>query len=198
MLYEVITLLQVIAAIYGVNTSKGMVAIEAENLDYRLTGYIGRPELTRSNRSGMSTIVNGRYIRNQGLHQAVLRAYHTLLPINRYPLGVLMLDMHPSLVDVNVHPAKLEVRFSKEPELNGFVEESIRSLLSEQVLIPQVVKQNIGRGNTQAVIQEQFHFTRPEVTKDAEEGREGTSGAADGSVARDVSGSVDNTSYNFV
>ncbi|MCM3039189.1 DNA mismatch repair endonuclease MutL [Paenibacillus motobuensis] len=186
-------LLQVIAAIYGVNTSKGMVAIEAENLDYRITGYIGRPELTRSNRSGMSTIVNGRYIRNQGLHQAVLRAYHTLLPINRYPLGVLMLDMHPSLVDVNVHPAKLEVRFSKEPELNGFVEESIRSLLSEQVLIPQVVKQNIGRGSTQAVIQEQFHFTRPEVTKDAEEGREGTSGAAGGSTTRDVPSGVDNS-----
>lgn len=185
-------LLQVIAAIYGVNTSKGMVAIEAENLDYRLTGYIGRPELTRSNRSGMSTIVNGRYIRNQGLHQAMLRAYHTLLPINRYPLGVLMLDMHPSLVDVNVHPAKLEVRFSKEPELNGFVEESIRSLLSEQVLIPQVVKQNIGRGNTQAVIQEQFHFTRPEVTKDAEEGRAGTSGPADGSAAGNVPGGADN------
>lgn len=181
-------LLQVIAAIYGINTSKGMVAIEAENLDYRITGYIGRPELTRSNRSGISTIVNGRYIRNQGLQQAILRAYHTLLPINRYPLLVLMLDMHPSLVDVNVHPAKLEVRFSKEPELNSFVEESIRSVLSEQVLIPQVVKQNLGRGSTKAVIQEQFHFSRPsslqDTTRDADGGRrEGASGA-DAAAAR--------------
>lgn len=170
-------LLQVIAAIYGINTSKGMVAIEAENLDYRITGYIGRPELTRSNRSGISTIVNGRYIRNQGLQQAILRAYHTLLPINRYPLLVLMLDMHPSLVDVNVHPAKLEVRFSKEPELNSFVEESIRSVLSEQVLIPQVVKQNLGRGSTKAVIQEQFHFSRPSSLQD-------TTRDADAAVAR--------------
>lgn len=154
-------LLQVIASIYGVNTSKKLVGITSENLDYQLSGFIGLPELTRSNRGGMSTIVNGRFIRNQGLQQAILRAYHTLLPINRYPLIVMMLDMHPSLVDVNVHPAKLEVRFSKEAELNAFVEDSIRRLLSEQVLIPQVVKQNIGRGDSKSVIQEQFHFQSP-------------------------------------
>lgn len=154
-------LLQVIAAIYGINTSKGMVPIEAEDLDYKLTGFIGRPDLARSNRNGMSTVVNGRYIRNHGLHQAMLRAYHTLLPINRYPIAVLMLDMHPSLVDVNVHPAKLEVRFSKEPELNGFVENSIRTVLSGEVLIPQVVRQNIGKGGSGSVIQEQFHFSAP-------------------------------------
>ncbi|GGH22920.1 DNA mismatch repair endonuclease MutL [Paenibacillus segetis] len=157
------SLLQVIASIYGVNASKAMIPIEAENLDYRISGYIGRPELTRSNRGGMSTIVNGRYIRNQGLHQAILRAYHTLLPINRYPLGVISLEMHPSLVDVNVHPAKLEVRFSKEPELNTFLEESLRAMLSAQVLIPQVVKQNIGKAKSGSIIQEQFHFQSPNI-----------------------------------
>lgn len=149
-------LLQVIAAIYGMNASKGMLKVEAENLDYTLTGYIGRPELTRSNRSSISLIVNGRYIRNQGVHAAMLRAYHTLLPIHRYPLAVINLDMHPTLVDVNVHPAKLEVRFSKEAELNLFVEESLRAVLSKQVLIPQVVNQKIGRSTS--VIQEQLHF----------------------------------------
>ncbi|MNJ41124.1 DNA mismatch repair protein MutL [compost metagenome] len=66
--------------------------------------------------------------------------------------------MHPTLVDVNVHPAKLEVRFSKEPELNGFIEESLRAVLNKQVLIPQVVNQKIGRGANQSVLQEQFHF----------------------------------------
>ncbi|MGZ7446140.1 DNA mismatch repair endonuclease MutL, partial [Paenibacillus sp. TH7-28] len=183
-------LLQVIAAIYGVNTSKGMVPIEAEDLDYRITGYIGRPDLARSNRGGMSTIVNGRYIRNQGLHQAILRAYHTLLPINRYPLVVLMLDMHPSLVDVNVHPAKLEVRFSKEPELNGFVESSIRSVLNSLVLIPQVVRQQIGRGSSKAVIQEQFHFPAPDVG--AGEAAAGTQGAAaDGTLRPPAAGGAD-------
>lgn len=149
-------LLQVIAAIYGMNASKGMLKVEAENLDYTLTGYIGRPELTRSNRTSISLIVNGRYIRNQGVHAAMLRAYHTLLPIHRYPLAVINLNMHPTLVDVNVHPAKLEVRFSKEAELNLFVEESLRAVLSKQVLIPQVVNQKIGRSTS--VIQEQLHF----------------------------------------
>lgn len=156
-------LLQVIASVYGMNASRAMVPIAADNLDYKISGYIGRPDLTRSNRSGMSTIVNGRYIRNQGLYQAILRAYHTLLPINRYPLAVLQLEMHPSLVDVNVHPSKLEVRFSKEPELNAFVEESIRQLLQGQVLIPQVVKQTIGKGANRSVIQEQFHFPAARV-----------------------------------
>lgn len=149
-------LLQVIAAIYGINASKGMLKVEAENLDYTLTGYMGRPELTRSNRSSISLIVNGRYIRNQGVHAAMLRAYHTLLPIHRYPLAVINLNMHPTLVDVNVHPAKLEVRFSKEAELNLFVEESLRAVLSKQVLIPQVVNQKIGRSTS--VIQEQLQF----------------------------------------
>lgn len=165
-------LLQVIASIYGINTSKKMVPIKAENLDYKLEGYIGLPELTRSNRGGISMIVNGRYVRNQGIQQAMLRAYHTMLPINRYPIVVLMLDMHPSLVDVNVHPAKLEVRFSKEAELNAFIENSIRSLLSEQVLIPQVVKQSIGRGDSKSIIQEQFHFpaSRPAEPSEQKQG----------------------------
>lgn len=176
-------LLQVIAAIYGINTSKAMIPVEGENLDYRLTGYIGLPETTRSSRTGMSTIVNGRYIRNAGLQQSILRAYHTLLPINRYPLVVLQLEMHPSLVDVNVHPSKLEVRFSKESELNAFVEETLRQALSKQVLIPQVVKQPLGRPGSGSVIQEQLRFpsAMPETAAAASPAREAgpaTNGAA--------------------
>lgn len=151
-------LLQVIAAIYGTNAAKGMLKLEAEDPDYKLTGFSGRPELTRSNRAGISTIVNGRYIRSQVLQQAILRAYHTLLPIGRYPLAVLELSMHPSLVDVNVHPAKLEVRFSKEAELSLFVENAVKQALSREVLIPHAVQQKITRGGSTSVIQEQFNF----------------------------------------
>lgn len=151
-------LLQVIAAIYGTQAAKAMLPIKAENLDFELSGYVSLPEWTRSNRNGVSTIVNGRYIRNYGLNQAIQRAYHTLLPINRYPLAVLEIKMHPSLVDVNVHPAKLEVRFSKEQELYPFVEASIHQVLRQEVLIPQAVKQNIGGKNSSSFVQEQFHF----------------------------------------
>ncbi|MDO7904954.1 DNA mismatch repair endonuclease MutL [Paenibacillus sp. JX-17] len=153
-------LLQVIAAIYGTSAAKSMLQLEAESLDYRIGGFVSLPEWTRSNRNAMSTIINGRFVRNYGLNQAILKAYHTLLPINRYPLVVMQLEMHPSLVDVNVHPAKLEVRFSKEQELYAFVEESVKELLQRQVLIPKVVKQSLGRSDSKSFIQEQFHFDK--------------------------------------
>jgi DNA mismatch repair protein MutL len=129
-------LLQVIASIYGTAAAKQMIPLTAENPDYRLSGFTGKPELNRSNRYGITTIINGRYIRNFGLSQAIQQAYHTLLPIHRYPLVTLHLQMDPTLVDVNVHPAKLEVRFSKEQELYQFVEMSFRHVLQRQTLIP--------------------------------------------------------------
>ncbi|WP_019420443.1 DNA mismatch repair endonuclease MutL [Paenibacillus sp. OSY-SE] len=130
-------LLQVIAAVYGVHTAKSVMKVKAEHLDFELEGYIGKPEMTRSNRNAMSWFVNGRYVRSFPLNQAVLRAYHTLLPINRFPMVVLQARMHPTLVDVNVHPAKLEVRFSKEAELCEFIGSTLQELLLKQQLIPQ-------------------------------------------------------------
>ncbi|MEK8207592.1 DNA mismatch repair endonuclease MutL [Paenibacillus sp. FSL L8-0696] len=156
-------LLQVIAAVYGTNAAKAMLPITAEDLDYRISGYISRPEWTRSNRNAITTIVGGRYIRSNGLNAAIMRAYHTLLPINRYPLLVLELDMHPSLVDVNVHPAKLEVRFSKENELYTFVEQEIRKILLGQSLIPRPSKETIGPKGSSSFIQEQFAFSKGAV-----------------------------------
>ncbi|WP_339314379.1 DNA mismatch repair endonuclease MutL [Paenibacillus sp. FSL R10-2734] len=153
-------LLQVIAAVYGTSAAKAMLPITAEDLDYRISGYISRPEWTRSNRNAVTTIVGGRYIRSNGLNAAIMRAYHTLLPINRYPLLVLELDMHPSLVDVNVHPAKLEVRFSKENELYTFVEQEIRKVLLGQSLIPRPSKETIGPKGSSSFIQEQFAFSK--------------------------------------
>ncbi|KAF6584428.1 DNA mismatch repair endonuclease MutL [Paenibacillus sp. EKM211P] len=153
-------LLQVIAAIYGTSAAKSMLMVEGESLDYRISGYVSRPEWTRSNRNAISTVVNGRFVRSYGLNQALLKAYHTLLPINRYPLAVIQLDMHPSLVDVNVHPAKLEVRFSKEAELFQLVEDSVKAVLGQQVLIPKAVKREIGGKDSGSFVQEQFHFSK--------------------------------------
>lgn len=158
-------LLQVIAAVYGTSAAKAMLPISAEDPDYRISGYISRPEWTRSNRNAVTTIVGGRYIRSNGLNAAIMRAYHTLLPINRYPLLVLQLDMHPSLVDVNVHPAKLEVRFSKEVELYRFVEEEIRGVLMGQSLIPRPSKETIGPKGSSSFIQEQFTFQKRSAEK---------------------------------
>lgn len=129
---------QVVAAIYGMEVAKKMVPIEAQSLDFTIKGYISLPEVTRASRSYISTIVNGRYVRNMPLMKAVEAGYHTLLPIGRYPIVLLAIEMDPVLVDVNVHPAKLEVRFSKEAELNQLVESAIRQALQAKTLIPEV------------------------------------------------------------
>ncbi|MRG85318.1 DNA mismatch repair endonuclease MutL [Salinibacillus xinjiangensis] len=129
---------QVISQIYGMQTAKKMLPIQHETLDFEITGFIARPEITRANRQYMSTIVNGRYIRNHMLNKAILRGYHTLLPIGRYPLVVLNIEMDPYLVDVNVHPAKLEVRFSKEKELFEAIERAVKNVFKQQTLIPEI------------------------------------------------------------
>ncbi|MFD2612127.1 DNA mismatch repair endonuclease MutL [Paenibacillus gansuensis] len=159
--------LQVIAAIYGKAAAKAMLPVEAESLDYQLKGYISSPELTRSNRNGITTLVNGRYIKNYGIVNAMLRAYHTLLPINRYPLAVLDLQMHPTLVDVNVHPAKLEVRFSKDAELSEFLEQTLARTLKGKVLIPGAGPAPKVKSAAQAVVQEQLELYRTETASAA-------------------------------
>lgn len=82
-------------------------------------------------------MINGRYIRSFPITKAILQAYHTLLPVHRFPLAVLHIQMEPELIDVNVHPAKLEVRFSKEVELTQFLTDIIRGQLDQILLIPQ-------------------------------------------------------------
>ncbi|RIX53584.1 DNA mismatch repair endonuclease MutL [Paenibacillus nanensis] len=128
--------LQVIAAIYGTSAAKAMLPVSASDSDYELTGYISKPDLTRANRNGITVVVNGRYIRSHTVNQSLLQAYHTLLPINRFPLVVLELGMHPGLLDVNVHPSKMEVRFSKEAELRALIERAVREALVSQRYIP--------------------------------------------------------------
>lgn len=130
-------LLHVIAEIYGMQVARNMIWIEGETLDFSLKGFIAKPEITRASRGYISTLINGRFIRNMGLVQSIIKGYHTLLPINRYPLVVLSIEMDPSLVDVNVHPAKMEVRFSKEQELYRFVEETVKRAWQGQQLIPE-------------------------------------------------------------
>lgn len=131
-------LLQVISQVYGMNVAKNMVQVKSETLDFTVEGFISKPEITRATRSYISTMINGRYIKNYGLNQAIIRGYHTLLPIHRSPIVVLLIKMDPILVDVNVHPAKLEVRFSKEKELFLTVEDMIKATFRKMTLIPEV------------------------------------------------------------
>ncbi|WP_102271376.1 DNA mismatch repair endonuclease MutL [Cytobacillus massiliigabonensis] len=127
---------QVLAAIYGMNIVKKMVPIEAVSLDFRISGYAALPEITRASRNYISTMINGRFIKNYPLAKAIQEGYHTLLPIGRYPIVLLNIEMDPLLVDVNVHPSKMEVRLSKEQELNELVTGAIKNAFKSQELIP--------------------------------------------------------------
>lgn len=142
-------MLQVISQIYGMKVARHMVAIEAETNDFHIKGYIAKPELTRSSRNYVTTIVNGRYIRNQPLNYGIIRAYDTLLPRHRYPIVVLHITLDPVLIDVNVHPTKLEVRFSKEKELVSLVEEMIREQFRKETLIPNIQYPNRAKIQTE-------------------------------------------------
>ncbi|GIN11146.1 DNA mismatch repair protein MutL [Shouchella clausii] len=133
---------QVIAQVYGRKTAEQMVHMTGSSLDYELSGYIAKPELTRANRQYMSIFINGRYIRNFKLAKAIQQGFHTKLPIGRFPIAVLKLEMDPTLIDVNVHPAKLEVRLSKEEALSEMIVDSIKKALSEETLIPEPKKEN--------------------------------------------------------
>ncbi|MGN7470488.1 DNA mismatch repair endonuclease MutL [Brevibacillus sp. SAFN-007a] len=152
-------LLHVMAAIYGVQVAKLLLPISGETLDFRWNGFLSRTEVTRANRSYLSTLVNGRYIRSYALNNAIMRGYHTLLPIGRFPIVALHIEMDPSLVDVNVHPAKLEARFSKEDELCAAIEQSVKATLRQGLeIVRPMASQPKAKISTQ-VVQPQFELT---------------------------------------
>ncbi|ASB60969.1 DNA mismatch repair protein MutL [Bacillus sp. A053] len=126
----------VLAAIYGTAVAKKMLPLHVSSLDFEVKGYIALPEITRASRNYMSSVVNGRYIKNFPLVKAVHEGYHTLLPIGRHPITFIEITMDPILVDVNVHPSKLEVRLSKETELHDLIRDGIKDVFKQQQLIP--------------------------------------------------------------
>lgn len=159
--------LQVISQIYGMNIAKKMLPIKHETLDFSIGGYIAKPEVTRASRAYISTIINGRYIRSVALNQAIIRAYHTLLPIGRSPIVVLSIKMDPILVDVNVHPTKLEVRFSKDRELFTAIEETIKQKFREITLIPEMERKVTPKEKS---VQHTMNFDNPVVERERENG----------------------------
>ncbi len=111
----------ILAALYGVDVAKQMLEIQSQEEGYGLTGFISPTSLTRSNRKEITFFVNGRWVHDVSLSTALLQAYHTLLMVGRYPLTALFLEIPPEEVDVNVHPAKAEVRFRNQEKVFSFV-----------------------------------------------------------------------------
>ncbi len=128
----------ILAALHGVDTARQMLEILSEEEGYRLTGFISPISLTRSNRREITFFINGRWVHEVSLTTALLQAYHTLLMVGRYPMTVLFLEMRPEEVDVNVHPAKAEVRFRNPERIFSFVQRSARKALLAYSPVPNV------------------------------------------------------------
>lgn len=131
---------QVLAAIYGMHNAKKMVPFQGESHDYKVSGFVSLPEVTRASKNYMSLFVNGRWVKHYLVQKAIIDAYHTYLPIERFPIVALFIEGDPYLTDVNVHPAKHQIRLSKEPELLKLIEETIRGKIRDVVRVPLMEK----------------------------------------------------------
>lgn len=131
-------LLKVIKEIYGSDVARKMKKISVFNDDYDVDGFISLPEVTRSSRNHMVTLVNKRVIRNTDLNRAINDAYHTYKPETRYPIVVLNINTDPSLIDVNVHPSKLDIKFSNFDDLKELIKKGIKDVLDKALLIPKI------------------------------------------------------------
>lgn len=131
-------LLKVINNIYGIEVAKKMVKVSSSNDDYVIDGYIAYPEVSKPNRNSIMTFVNGRYIKNIELNRAITEAYHTYLMIDKYPIVVINIETDPILIDINIHPTKMDIKFSKMDTLKELLITTISNTLKKLTLIPSV------------------------------------------------------------
>lgn len=128
---------EILATYYGVEVARQMLEVDHEETDLRIRGFVSPVSLTRSNRKDLTFFVNGRWIQDAALASALLQAYHTLLMVGRYPIAVLFIEMDPEAVDVNVHPAKAEVRFRQPERIFSAVQRAVRrALLAQSSVVP--------------------------------------------------------------
>lgn len=142
-------LLKSIHELYGLEVSKNMLEIKATNDDYDLSGYVCKPAILKSNRNFMITIVNGRVVKNNDLIKTINDAYYTYKPDIKFPVVVLNIDTDPTLIDVNIHPTKQDIKFSKIDSLKDLVLKTIKKALYNALLIPNIeVKNDQNSGDT--------------------------------------------------
>ncbi len=126
--------------IYGLNVSSKMLEVKASNDDFDLYGYICKPEILKSNRNHFITIVNDRVVKNYEINRAINDAYYTYKPDTKYPIVVLKINTDPTLIDVNIHPTKQDIKLSKIKELYELIYNTIKDTLYKSLLIPDAIK----------------------------------------------------------
>jgi DNA mismatch repair protein MutL len=129
---------EVLAGLYGVDVARQMLEVVFEADNIRVEGFISPLALTRSNRRDITFFVNGRWVSDPALSAALLQAYHTLLMVGRYPISILFINLPPEEVDVNVHPAKAEVRFRQPDAVFSAVQRAAKRALLAYSPVPSV------------------------------------------------------------
>ncbi|CDR65385.1 DNA mismatch repair endonuclease MutL [Staphylococcus schweitzeri] len=162
---------EVMAEIYGMKVARDLVHISGDTSDYHLEGFVAKPEHSRSNKHYISIFINGRYIKNFMLNKAILEGYHTLLTISRFPICYINIEMDPILVDVNVHPTKLEVRLSKEEQLYQLIVNKIQEAFKDRILIPKNNLDNASKKNKvlQSFEQQKIEFEQRQKVNEAQD-----------------------------
>lgn len=135
-------LLKVIKSIYGLDVAKKMLEINTSNDDYEVSGYISMPEVSRSSRNHMTVIVNGRVVKNQVLNKVINDSYSSYKEDTRYPIVVIKIDTDPSLIDVNIHPSKQDIKFSNFDDLKKLISTVIVDKIKTKLLIPKIEKKD--------------------------------------------------------
>ncbi len=131
---------EILNRIYGLQIAKQMLEVKFEDHPYKIQGFISPIAITKSNRKEMTFFVNGRWVQDIALSSAMLKAYHTMIMVGRYPIGLLFLDFPPEFVDVNVHPTKAEVRFSSPDQVFNMVQRACRRALLAYSPVPEITK----------------------------------------------------------
>ncbi len=126
-----------IYAVMGRECANNLIPVRALSDGIEINGFVGTPELIRKNRHGESFFLNGRYVRNTTVQSALEAAFRTYIPSDKFPMSVLHLKIHPSLVDVNVHPAKLEVKFAEERKVFEAIYAAVRGALTHSIPRPE-------------------------------------------------------------
>ena len=129
---------EILASLFGPDIARQMLEVELSDENISVEGFISPVGLTRSNRREITFFVNGRWVQDAALNSALLHAYHTLLMVGRYPIAVLFLQIDPEEVDVNVHPAKAEVRFRQSDKIFSAVQRAARRALLAYSPTPQI------------------------------------------------------------
>ena len=153
-------LLKTFSCIFGLQVAKKMIEIHVENDDYIIDGFISLPEVQRASRNHMILIVNGRVVRNMDLLRTIHDAYHPYQPDNRYPIVVLKIDVDSSLIDVNIHPTKMDIKFSKIDTLQSLIRNSIEKALQPKTLIPEIEDKFFKEASQNLVLENEEPYTK--------------------------------------